>query len=384
MGKATEFEKLRTRRRIKRVFKRTTMLMIFAAMALSLFLIWSVAYQLDFSSRAQNFFSSLKPGGGFPVAVDDMNVEKLLPLGKDVAVVTTSGNYVYNSKGARLATFLNSYNIPVTYTAGGKLLTFDAGGNGLRVDNKSEELYQLTTEGKITAGAICETGAFAVADSERGSLGRVTVYNAQCEEMYRWTTGKCYLYQLAMDQNGEMFCAAGVQVVDGSLVSQLHFHHLNKEQEAGYVELPDELVLSLCWNNSGRLQVITDRSMRIYDKNGVEMAKADVPSDLTNFENSPGGYIYLASGDYRAAEGALVAAYDEKLQQTGTIRLGEKIFSMQHDSGRLLLLTDKQLYLADQNLSQLKPREGRGLFYVASVGNHLYGIAEEGLVYEGL
>ena len=25
-----------------------------------------------------------------------------------------------------------------------------------------------------------------------------------------------------------------------------------------------------------------------------------------------------------------------------------------HDSGRLLLLTDKQLYLADQNLSQLK------------------------------
>ena len=55
-----------------------------------------------------------------------------------------------------------------------------------------------------------------------------------------------------------------------------------------------------------------------------------------------------------------------------------------HDSGRLLLLTDKQLYLADQNLSQLKPREGRGLFYVASVGNHLYGIAEEGLVYEGL
>ena len=190
MGKATEFEKLRKRRRIKRVFKRTTMLMIFAAMALSLFLIWSVAYQLDFSSRAQNFFSSLKPGGGFPVAVDDMNVEKLLPLGKDVAVVTTSGNYVYNSKGARLATFLNSYNIPVTYTAGGNLLTFDAGGNGLRVDNKSEELYQLTTEGKITAGAICETGAFAVADSERGSLGRVTAVSYTHLDVYKrqsWT-----------------------------------------------------------------------------------------------------------------------------------------------------------------------------------------------------
>ena len=122
MGKATEFDKLRKRRRIKRAFRRTTMLMIFGAIALSLFLIWSVAYQLDFTSRAQNFFSSLKPGSGFPVAVDDMNVEKLLPLGKDVAVITTSGNYVYNSRGARLATFLNSYNIPVTHAAGGKLL----------------------------------------------------------------------------------------------------------------------------------------------------------------------------------------------------------------------------------------------------------------------
>lgn len=62
MGKATEFEKLRKRRRIKRVFKRTTMLMIFAAGSLPV-PIWSVAYQLDFSSRAQNFFSSLKPWG---------------------------------------------------------------------------------------------------------------------------------------------------------------------------------------------------------------------------------------------------------------------------------------------------------------------------------
>ncbi len=384
MGKATEFDKLRKRRRIKRAFRRTTMLMIFGAIALSLFLIWSVAYQLDFTSRAQNFFSSLKPGSGFPVAVDDMNVEKLLPLGKDVAVITTSGNYVYNSRGARLATFLNSYNIPVTHAAGGKLLTFDAGGNGLRVDNKSEELYQLTTQGKITAGAICETGAFAVADSDQGSLGRVTVYNAQCEEMYRWTTGKCHLYQLALDQNGEMFCAAGVQVADGNLVSQLHFHHFNKDEEAGYVELPDELVLSLCWNLSGRLQVITDRSLRVYDKNGVEMARADVPADLTNFENSPNGFIYLASGDYRAAEGALVTAYDEMLRQTGSVRLGEKIFSLQHDSGHLLLLTENQLYLGDQSLSQLKPREGQELFYVAGVGNHLYGIAEEGLIYEGL
>lgn len=79
-----------------------------------------------------------------------------------------------------------------------------------------------------------------------------------------------------------------------------------------------------------------------------------------------------------------MGAYDEMLRQTGTIRLGEKIFSMQHDSGRLLLLTTSSCIWQDQNLSQPQTPTGRGLFYVASVGNHLYGIAEEGLVYEGL
>lgn len=385
MGTATEFDKLRKRRRIKRAFKRTTWLMILAALTAAGFLIWSVGYYLDFGSRMTNYLSSMRPGTGYPVSLDDMDVYQLIPMGTDVAVVARSGNYIYNQNGARLYTCLNSYSNPVTRGAGGKLITYDSMGQQVKVTTKTELLYDLKRSGKVFSADICDSGAFAIAQSAKGALGEVTAYSAKNEEMYRWETSQGYLYELKLNSKGTMFAAATVNAPEGRITSKLHFHHFSAQDEAGVADLPDELVLSMEWTNDQRLQVITDRKLHVYDQNGSELFVGELPEGVTGFCNSQEGVIYLASGDSRSPEGATVTGYDATLRPIGSWSSGRKILSMQYYEGRLLILTDGKLYLADRYMNQVKERKAdAGLTAVCGIGSSIYGITGEGLVRQGL
>ncbi|MEG0540911.1 MAG: DUF5711 family protein [Angelakisella sp.] len=384
MGTLTEFDKLRKKRRIKRAFKRTTWLMILAVLAAGGFLLWSLASYLDFDSRLSNYLSSMRPGQGFPIPLDDMDVIQLTPMGNDVAVVTRSGNYIYNANGARLYTCLSTYSHPVTKSSGGKLLTYDAGGQEVKITTKTDLLYTLERPGKVFAADICGTGAFAIAESSKGSLGVVTAYSAKNEEMYRWETTQGYIYQLSLNGKGTLFSAATVNADNGTLVSRIHFHHFSATDQVAVVELPDELILSMVWNSDGRLQVITDRRLHVYDQSGTELFVGDTPEGLTYFENSPEGVLYLASGDSQSIGGVTVTGYDSTLRQLGSWNSIRKVFSMQYYADRLLILTDGKLYLSDKNLSQVKERSVSGLTAVCGVGSSLYGINAEGLIHTGL
>lgn len=385
MGVATEFDKLRKRRRLRRAFKRTTWLMILALLAAAGFLVWSVGYYLDAGSRLENYLSSMRPGPGYPVALDDMDVSAIIPMGTDVAVVTGSGNYVYNQNGARLFTSLNNYSNPVTRGAGGKLITYDSMGGQVKVSTKTEQLYEYSTDGKIFAADICETGAFAIAESSKGVLGQVVAYSAKNDEMYRWQTSQGYLYDLHLNTKGTAFAAASVNTPGGQLYSRLHFHHFSAASEVAIVELPDEMVLSMQWTADERLQVITDRKLHIYNQSGAELAVAALPQDVTNFYNSAEGVIYIASGDNRNPDGATITGYDSTLRTMGSWASKHKIFGMQYYDGRLLVLTEGKLYLADRNLNQVKERKTSGdLTAVCGIGNSIYGITGEGLIRQGL
>lgn len=385
MGAATEFDKLRKRRRIKKAFKRTTWLMILALLVACGFLAWSVGYYLDVGSRAVNYFSSMKPGPGYPVSLDDMHVYELIPMGQDVAVVTRSGNYIYNQNGARLYTCLNSYSNPITRGSGGKLLTYDSVGREVKITTKSELLFTLQREGKVFAADICSSGAFAIAESSRGSLGLVTAYSAAGDEMYRWETSQGYLYGLSLNNRGTMFAAATVNSNGGDLSSKIHFHHFSAAEEAGVAHLADEIVLSMVWTGENRLQVITDRNLHVYNQDGIELFVVPVPEEVSAFENSPEGCVYLVSGDYRSPEGATVTGYDSTLRLLGSWQSNRKVFGLDYFQGRLLILTEGRLYLADRTLSQVKEREqGSDLTAVCGVGNVIYGINADGLVRQGL
>ncbi len=383
MGKTTQFDKLRKSRRRKRFFRRTLGLLAALVMGSAAFFTIAVIYQLDLRSGLENSLASLKRGPGFPVSLAEMNVQALLPMGGDVAVVTGSGTYLYNSSGARLNSCLNNYRTPQTKTAGGKLLTYDLGGNGLRVDNKAKNLYTATASGVLLAADLAETGALAVAETAPGATALVSAYNPRFELMYSWTVQDSYITGVALSRRGEMMSCSGLTMEGQHIVSLLRIHHFDQDEEAAKLPLLDEVIASMVWTDAGEIQVVTDKNLYLFTKDGEQLAKVSLPEQLITYENVPGA-VYVACGDYRDPGGITVLAYDGTLKQTGSASISRRLLSLTADGDHLLVLAEGELYLGDPALRELKPRNRGDLYMVSLAGNHLYGVTPDGLIWDSL
>lgn len=384
LGRTSQFDRLRKKRRRKRFFRRTAAAVVLAVLATAAFLTVAVVYQLDLRSQLENYATTLRQGGGFPVALDGMNVQRLLPMGKDVAVVTSAGTYIYNSNGARVNSCLNNYRTPQARTAGGKILTYDLGGTGLRVDNKAKQLYSAAIEGgSFLAADIAANGAIAVAQTVNGANAKVSAYNPRFELMYSWTVSDSYITDVALSPRGTMMCCAGVTMEGQHIVSLLRIHHFDRDEEAARVSLTDEVIASMVWAGQEEIQVVTDKHLYLFDNSGEQLARVELPGQLITYENIPGS-VYVAYGDYRDPAGVTILAYDGELEKTGSASVDRRLLSLAADGKHLLVLTEGQLYLADTALQEMKPRDYQDLYQVCLAGSSIYGITPEGLTRGGL
>ena len=384
MGRTSQFDKLRKKRRRKRLFRRTVAAAVLAALAAAAVFAVTVVYQLDLRSQLENYAASLRGGGGFPVALDGMTVHRLLPMGKDVAVVTSAGTYIYNSSGARINSCLNNYRTPQARAAGGKILTYDLGGADLRVDNKAKQLHALTVKGgSLLAADIAQNGAIAVAQTGVGVDAMVLAYNPRFELMYGWSVQDSYITDVALSPRGTRMSCAGITMEGQHIVSLLRVHHFDRDQEVARVSLPDEVIVSMVWDGQEEIQVVTDKSLYLFDSQGEQLAKVSLPGGLVTYENIP-GHLYIAYGDYRDPAGVTIQAYDGELNRTGSGRVDRRLLALAAGGGHLLVLTEGQLFLGDAALKEMKPRAHQDLYQVCLAGNSVYGITPEGLTRSGL
>ena len=378
MGRTSQFDKLRRSRKRKRFFRRTAAAIAGAALMLACFMTFAVVYQLDLRSALENSLASLKGGGGFPVSLTEVSVQALLPMGGDVAVVT--GTYIYNGNGALLNSCLSSYRTPQTKTAGGKLLTYDLGGNGLRVDNKAKNLYTTTATGTLLAADIAPTGAIATVQSAPGVYAQVSAYNPRFELMYTWMVQDSYITGVSLSNRGGMMACAGLTMEGQHLVSLLRIHHFDQDEEVARVSLSDQLIVSMVWNDVDEIQVVTNRNLYLFSSEGEQLAMSPLPGELLTYENVSGG-IYVAYGDYRDPAGVTVLSYTDDLEQAGSASLDRRLISITSDGNHVLILTEGQLYLGDPALRELKLRSHSDLYMVCPVGSSIYGVSPDGLIH---
>ena len=380
MGRTSQFDKLRRSRKRKRFFRRTAAAIAGAALMLACFMTFAVVYQLDLRSALENSLASLKGGGGFPVSLTEVSIQALLPMGGDVAVVTGAGTYIYNGNGALLNSCLSSYRTPQTKTAGGKLLTYDLGGNGLRVDNKAKNLYTTTATGTLLAADIAPTGAIATVQSAPGVYAQVSAYNPRFELMYTWMVQDSYITGVSLSNRGGMMACAGLTMEGQHLVSLLRIHHFDQDEEVARVSLSDQLIVSMVWNDVDEIQVVTNRNLYLFSSEGEQLAMSPLPGELLTYENVPGG-IYVAYGDYRDPAGVTVLSYTDDLEQAGSASLDRRLISITSDGNHVLILTEGQLYLGDPALRELKLRSHSDLYMVCPVGSSIYGVSPDGLIH---
>ncbi len=379
MATYMEFAKKRKRNRVKKMIKRTTVYMIVGVFFVVVLFAWMIAVRLNLVGEIENELASYQPGSGYPVIPEDMGVQYMVQMGTDIALVTDGGNYMYNTNGAKMFVDLNNYSHPVTVGSSKRLLVYDHGGKQYKITSKIDVIIDSVTEERILCADIAENNNYLLATESNGGLAEVAFYNPVGDMLYRWETLKGYIYSVLAFDDSEGFVAISMNSEDGRLFSTLHFHIFGEEMHNSEVNIGDEIVLSIAQNTEGNIQIITDKSLRVYTKKGDEIATTQLGVDITDFENSHEGQMIVAYGDYRENEGVTVDIYTSKLEKTGSTVLHENVLELSYSNNRLLILTDHELYLADKTLSEVKPRDVQDLTNVELIGSYYYGLTTQGL-----
>lgn len=384
MSEITEFEEARRRRRRKKNIRRMSRLAVVFAIVFVLAGIGFVGYKLGWMTYFSNLTASLQSGDGYPVSLDQQEVDQLIAVKGGVAVASEGSITVYNTKGVVTGSFQHGYINPVSTYSGGRLLTYDVGGTGWMVTNKTKLLQSGTDSHILLGAAINDKGVLALSRRSEAYLSEVTVYNTRGEEMFLLGSTDCYVSTLALDDAGKHLAAGGVEASGGALSASVKLHDMTGKRAPVSITLPESVLLSLRFVGEGDLLILTNRAVLRYDQTGKLLAETAFAEAPVAFACTETGGLYVAVGDYREPEGITLTAYDSALQAVGSCRLERRLLSLHWEEERLFILTDGQLLLADAALAEVNDRHQEDIQNIAPWGSAYYAVTGEGLTREGL
>ena len=113
----------------------------------------------------------------FPVTLDAVEPIDIFSFGDSVVLLTSDETALLDASGKTSFQFVHGFTNPVVKTGNDRVLTYDRGGYGFRLDSRQGNLYAGRTSNTILTGASGHGAVFALVTTEPHYAGSVTVYN---------------------------------------------------------------------------------------------------------------------------------------------------------------------------------------------------------------
>ena len=344
MGKLTQLEEVRRERKRKRLVKRITGLAVGLALLVGVAFFWQQIADLDLATQVEDLIASFGSGSGYPVETPGGIVKTMFDADGQVGVLNDTNLYVYNKSGKQVKNILHGYNNPALRAEGGRILVFDRGGNGLRVESKSKNLFSITYDNPITSADLSSGGNLAVAVGSSQYQGQVIVYNKRFEEIFRWLSSDTVL-DVALSDKGNTMAVASVTTVNGQIASTVRLFKFNSEQPVAEIPLTGELVVTLRTGDGGLFYAVTDQGITAITSGGKVEASYSFGGDpLAAFDCSGGKGIDVVLGDFKENRSLTAYVLDEKLKVKGSAVLNVRPELLRHDSKGVYFLADNKVY----------------------------------------
>lgn len=240
-------------------------------------------------------------GDGFPHELSGSAVSpgNFLAFSKNIAVASDTSLTVLNSTAKEVVARQHSYKNPVLRTAGSRMLLYNLGGTGCRVESASKTILQFSTEREILSGTITSAGPFALLTRADGYCGLLTSYTADGKTQSRYWFSDYYPTAVALNAAGTKAAVTAVSTKDGELVSALYLIDLNGGKTVQpFAVFAGNLLLSVCWDDSDRIAAVGDagvcfvdavtKAQTVYSYNGFQLTAWCFDAGNTALSLSPG------------------------------------------------------------------------------------------------
>ncbi len=260
----------------------------------------------------QSLVVGIGVGDGYPVAVAGSAVStgNFQSAGGDLVYVSDTRILALNSTAHEIVSRQHSYGSPVLRTAGNRMLVFDLGGRGWRVETQTRLLSSGENETDLLAGDIAANGRWALVSEEEGYAGQLRVYQPDGTELYHFSFADFYITSVALNRDGTRAVACGVSAQEGALLSAAYLFDFSQPDPVARELYEGTVLLRAFYNEDGTVFLVGETMAGLLREDGS--GRVDVPygaRQLADFDAS-GGRLALGFAPFEGAGSGSVSVLD--------------------------------------------------------------------------
>lgn len=208
----------------------------------------------------------------------DANDSNRFHLSKQgLTVLASDGLRVYDISGKENHFTPLAYRSPALSGDDKHLAVYDRGNTDFTIKSGDDILTQAQAAAPIVSINMSRNGAFSVVTAGPDCKNLVTVYNAECKEIYKLYSTDEYVSSAAVSPDGKRMVTISYTAANGEFQGKLFFYNLKEEAPYHTISLPGVLPLSASFSDSDDIVVICEDSLLRLGANGEEHLK--VPFD---------------------------------------------------------------------------------------------------------
>mgnify|MGYP000747805532 CR=1 FL=1 len=220
-GRVEYLEQARQRVRTRRIRRTAVLLVLLTAVVLFATGVVgsSVTMAKDFIDTAR---IALLPGSGWPQQTGVSEVMQVEPLTGSFVELGKESCVVYSRSGKKLNSIQSGYARPALAAGRNRFVLYNRSGNELRVESRTQNLYTKQMESSIFLCAVADNGNLAVVTEDISAMAKLLVYNANMEEVLRWSmsSNDGTPLRMAFSPDSRKLAAAAVTVSGGQVMQR--------------------------------------------------------------------------------------------------------------------------------------------------------------------
>lgn len=201
----------------------------------------------------------------------DSSIEYNFNVYKDNILLTSrDGIKAINKAGEEIWSITMTLSDPLVESNHKYILVADKGGREVNVVTNYSIVCTRKTEEPIVAVAINETGYFAIVTKEKGYKGKVSVFNPEGQEIYKWHSVDNYIADLDISNDGKKLAVSTIDLSKGYVSSGVAFFNLTEEKPYAGIVIDETLISNIKFYQDGSVVVVGDNQMIGFSPQGIQ------------------------------------------------------------------------------------------------------------------
>ncbi len=311
-------------------------------------------------------------GEGFPVPINGTTVDYKNFSSQDgnPVVLSDTSFTILNPSGGVVTNQQHGYGSPTLEQAKNRYLIYDLSGKEYKLLDNGGLLYEGKISNKILAGAVSDSGSYAIASDSTGYASEMTVYSKEYgkdnSQIFKWSSPTYRITALALNSDGTQAAAAGISAMSGTLKSAVYVFDLSQESPLAVVEYSDNLILSLSFADNGNILAVGDRQASVISPSGSSEDYSYGKNKLHAYDIDPSQGIALLLSPYEDGGDCILIGLNPSGKTVTDIAVGGKAISVDAGQQTYLVLTDTGASYRDIS--------GKELFASGSSGDSVTGV----------